>query len=112
DALFFSTFHVRALPQIAIVSVLPTIALALIAPRLIGRIGPAVAVSWAYVASAALHLAEWGLLVTHQDRTTAVLLYLHILMVPVLTSGFWSILSEGLDPRANRRQMARAALAA
>ena len=112
DALFFSTFHVRALPQIVLISVVPTILLALGAPKIFARIGPVRAVSLAYVASAMLHLSEWAMLANHHDRLASLVLYLHVLMVPVLTSGFWSILSEGIDPRASRRQMARAALAA
>lgn len=112
DTLFFSTFHVHVLSQIAIALVVPTILLAIIAPKAFARIGPARAVTWAYVASAVLHLAEWALLIRHQDRPAAVALYVHVALVPVLTSGFWAILSEGRDPRANRRQMARAALAA
>jgi hypothetical protein len=112
DTLFFSTFHVHILAQIVIALVVPTIALAFLAPRVFGRIGPARAVTWAYLASAALHLAEWGLVLLHRDRPAALILYVHISLVPVLTSGFWAVLGEGSDPRENRRQMARAALAA
>ena len=112
DTLFFSTFHVHMLSQITVALVVPTILLAIIAPKAFARFGPARAVTWAYCVSAALHLGEWSLLVRHLDKPAAIALYFHLALVPVLTSGFWTILSEGRDPRANRRQMARATLAA
>ena len=112
DALFFSTFHMRALSQIAVYSAVPVMLLAFFAPRVLLRFGPASAVSFAYVVSAMVHLLEWFLLIEGQTKPAAVLLFLHVLIVPVLTSGFWATLSEGEEVRGNRRRMTRAALAA
>src|SRR3989442_9659625 len=88
-----------------------TILVTLGTSRIMARVGPARVVPWGYLASAALHLAEWTLLRPQTQRLAAVAVYLHVSIVPVLISGFWSILSDGIDPRANRRQMMRAALA-
>ncbi len=112
DALFFTAFPIKALSFIALVAVVPTSLMALAAPKLFTRVGAARAVTWGYLASAGLHLVEWALRAAHRDRITAVVLFLHIMSVPLLTSAFWSILSDGIDPRASRRQLARAALAA
>lgn len=109
DALFFSTLSVRKLPAVVFVSLVPTLLLTLMSPWVVRRFGPARTVCGACLTSAALHLVEWLLLALHQQVAAAVSLYLHVLLVPVLISGFWSILSEGRDLRLNRRLMRRAA---
>src|SRR5438552_3942994 len=78
DTLFFTTFRMHALPLVSISLVVPTILLALAAPRAFARIGPARAVTWAYLLSAALHLAEWGLLGRRLDEVAAAALYVHM----------------------------------
>ena len=111
DALYLSNYHVSWLPWMMIVTALVTMLVTLAASSAMRRFGPARVVPAAYLASAGLHLVECGLLGSPNRGAAAVVLYLHISAAPVFISGFWSILSEGTDPRANRRQMARAAFA-
>lgn len=110
DTLFLDSFHFRQLPWVYVASALLTIFVALGAGATMRRLGPGRWVPPAYILSAALHLAESLMLLMGRTHLAAVILYLHMAIIPVLISAFWSVLVGGADPRANRRQMARAAL--
>src|SRR2546428_9514947 len=112
DALFLSHFPVTWLPAAQLVSAIVTIVVILATSGAMRALGPGRVLPAAYVASAALHLVEWRLLAPATQRLAAVAVYLHVVSFgPVLISGFWSMLSEGADPRANKRRIRRAALA-
>src|SRR5437868_1085349 len=97
DTLFLSNFHVRSLPLMVTAAGALSIVFALFAARAIVRMGPARFVPVAFLASAALALAEWGL-VLRQPGVGAIVVYLHVAaMAPLLLSGFWSVLNEQID---------------
>jgi len=78
---------------------------ALLATRAIVRLGPARFVPAAFLVSALLTLAEWGL-VTLQPGVGAIVVYLHVAAItPVLLSGFWSIVNEDFDLRAAKQSL-------
>lgn len=86
-----------------------SIAVAFLASRAIVTMGPARFVPFAFLGSALLTLAEWGL-VLRQPGPGAVIVYLHVAVVtPVLLSGFWSIIYEEFDARSAKRSVGRIA---
>jgi hypothetical protein len=109
DTLFLSNFHVRSLPLMVSAAAVLSIAVAFLATRAIVTLGPARFVPVAFLASALLTLAEWGL-VLRQPGPGAVIVYLHVAVVtPVLLSGFWSIIYEEFDARSAKRSVGRIA---
>ncbi len=109
DALFLTNFHVHSLPAMVAGSALLSIVVALLATRATAAYGPARAIPVAFLVSALLTLAEWGLTLRRPDLG-AIAVYLHVAALgPVLISGFWSIVNERYDPRSARRRLGRIA---
>ncbi|HET7038821.1 MAG TPA: hypothetical protein VFH97_02975, partial [Gemmatimonadales bacterium] len=103
DALFLTTYPVAALPTMVIVSALASVALAIVAGRVLTRLGPARVVPVAFGASGVLLVAEWALIAQSRELV-AVLFYLHYgALGAVLISGFWSVINERFDPRTAKR---------
>ena len=111
DALFLSVFGVSSLPWMMIGSSLLTIVAIVGASSVMMKRGPTHLLPRACMASAVLHVIERFLFGYGAQNIAGVAVYLHMSIAPVLIVGFWSTLSEGLDPRANRREMARVATA-
>ena len=109
DTLFLSQFPVAALPAMVAGGALASIAVAVVATRGLTTLGPPRFVPRAFVAGAAVTLATWAVALA-APRTGAVLFYLYAASLsPVLLAGFWSLLSERVDPRTARRALGRIA---
>ena len=105
DALFLSSYPFAALPAMIMVTAVFALALAYYSTRFMVRWGRSGVMPAAFAASAALLVAEWGLSFL-APRAAAAVVYLHFGgMGALLISGFWSFLSERLDPRSAKRQL-------
>jgi ATP/ADP translocase len=105
DALFLSSFDVSALPTMtaaaAAVSLVATFAFS----RAMSRLAPARVLPAALAASAAAFVAEWALALAFPGAA-AVAVYLHqAVLGAVVVSGFWSLITERLDPHAAKHAM-------
>ncbi|MBS1855281.1 MAG: hypothetical protein JST11_07945 [Acidobacteria bacterium] len=106
ETLFLDSFRSQSLPSMMIVAAVFSIAVASLVSRAMAAQGPARLVPSAFVASAMLHLGEWGL-VFQFPRIVAVVFYLHFSGLGlVLISGFWSLVNERFDPYAAKKRMA------
>jgi hypothetical protein len=111
DALFLSSFDVTRLPVMMITAAGLSLLLAVGASRVMHRFSPAVVAPRAFIVVAVLY-AVAGLLLTPQPRTAAVLIYLLVVSTgTLLTSAFWSLISECLDPNTIRAHVGRVAAA-
>ncbi len=111
DALFLSSFDVTRLPLMMITAAGLSLLLAVGASRVMHRFSPAVVAPRAFIVVAVLY-AVAGLLLTPQPRTAAVLIYLLVVGTgTLLTSAFWSLISECLDPNTIRAHVGRVAAA-
>src|SRR5689334_6613382 len=77
DALFLSALNVTALPTMLIATSICSIAAVAAYARWSRSVAPLTLVPAAFVASAALFVAEW-LLRAHAPSATAILVYLHV----------------------------------
>ena len=110
--LFLAGFHVTSLPWLMVTSALLGMLVAVVTGPMMRRLGPARWLPPGLLASAGLHLVESWLCTLGRPQPAAVVLYLHMAVIPVLISGFWSLLGAGADARENRRRMGRATSAA
>jgi len=109
DAVFLSNFAVSSLPQMVMAAAGFSFLSVLLSSRAMSRWTPGRLVPAAFGVSALLTLAVWSQMAAF-PKLTAVLLYLQIVSLgPLLTSGFWSIVSESFDPREAKRQVGRIA---
>ncbi|NOT33905.1 MAG: hypothetical protein HOP12_07020 [Candidatus Eisenbacteria bacterium] len=107
DTLFLSNFALASLPIMIVAASALAIVAAWLATRAAARLGAARFVTLAMLASAVLTIGEWGLTLA-RPALGAIALYLHVAAIgPLLISGFWSMLSERIEPRAARRSLAR-----
>ena len=107
DALFLETFDVSVLPRALALTALVTVALVAGASRLLTRSGPTRVVPFALVGSAILHVGVY--LVWNTAPGAAAFAYYLVVGATgaLLVSGFWSIVTETLDPATARRNMGR-----
>jgi len=111
DALFLSNFGARHLPAIVIAGAVTAIILGILSSRLLTKFAPARLIPVLMIASAALQTAEW-LAYRYAPGWTAVLVYVHIVSLgAVITSGFWSVLNEQMDPYTAKKHFGRIAAA-
>ena len=111
DALFLSNFGARHLPAIVVTAALTAIVLGILSSRLLSRIGPGRLIPALMIGSAVLQAVEW-LGYRHVPGWTAVVVYVHVVSLgAVITSGFWSVINEQLDPYTAKRNFGRIAAA-
>lgn len=109
DAVFLSNFDPEALPAMVVGGAATSIALGILASRLLSRYTPSRIVPPAFLLSALLQFGEWRLL-SVQPRLGAVLVYLHMVALgAVLLSAFWSLTNEVLDPHTAKRRFGQIA---
>lgn len=109
DAFFLTRFDVTQLPRMVVVSAVVSVLVVLASARAMSVSTPGRVVPRAFVASAALLVAEWAL-ITRSPATATVLFYLHtIVFGSVLTSGFWSMVNERFDPHTAKQIVGRIA---
>jgi len=107
DALFLSQFPVTRLPVMLIAAAALSVVASALAVRAMSRWSPSRVAPWCFGASAALQVGEWALART-SPAAAAIVFFLHIgALGPVLTSSFWSVSGERLDPRSARRVFGR-----
>src|SRR5688500_841189 len=111
DALFLTSHDVTFLPAMLIVTAVFSILLVSLHARAGRLLAPAILIPVSFVASGVLFLGEW-LLRDSAPATVAVLVYLHVSVAgPLLTSGFWLIVSEMFSPRTAKKGIGRIAAA-
>ena len=111
DALFLTSHDISALPAMLIVTAVASLALVSLNARAGRLLAPARLVPASFVASGLLFLAE-GALRTSAPSAVAVLVFLHVSVAgPLLTSGFWLIVSESFSPRTAKKGFGRIAAA-
>ncbi len=109
DAVFLTNYEISQLPAMVIAAAVSTIILSLLSARWVSRFGPALMVSRAFAISGLLQFAEWVAL-PMSPRLVAPLVYLHIAaLTAILSSGFWSMLSEEIELRDAKQIFARIA---
>jgi hypothetical protein len=109
DALFLAHLDVTSLSKMVIAAAVVSLAVVVVSSRIVTRLSPARFVPLAFMVSAILALAEWGL-VYALPNAAAIIVYLHISgLGPMLGSGFWLIASERFDPRTAKRRFGQIA---
>lgn len=105
DTLFLSNFPVTDLPLMVAASAVLSLLLAFLLSRMLSEKGPARVTPRLFFLSGVLLWGEW-VLVGHNARLVAVILYLHLSGLGfALVSAYWSLVGERLDPRKARRQL-------
>ncbi len=109
DALFLQAFSVKTLPAILVVGAVVSFALAELSSSLLVRFGPHKVVPRLFLANALGFGAE-SVLWHRAPQGVALTLYVHVVAAgAVLTSGFWSVVSERFDPHSIKRHAGRIA---
>ncbi len=110
DALFLSQFNPSYFPLMVMAGSAISIAGGLVNSRILQALTPARMVPWAFLGSAALHLAEWSLRNTAYRSAMVVIVYIHVVgLGSIVLSSFWSLLNERFDPRSGKEYFARIA---
>lgn len=111
DALFLSNFGARHLPRMVIAAAMVAIVLGLLNSRLLSRFPPGRVIPALMIGSATIQVVEWIFYKSVPDWT-AVAVYIHIVSLgAVITSGFWSVINEQLDPYTAKQNFGRIAAA-
>ena len=111
DALFLSHFGARHLPAIVIAAAIMAILLGLINARIIGRFAPGRVVPALMISGGALQAVEWFFYRSY-PQPIAIAVYIHVVSLgALLTSGFWSVINEQLDPYTAKLNFGRIAAA-
>ena len=111
DALFLTSHDVTFLPTMLVVTAVCSILLVSLHARAGRLLAPAILIPVSFVASGVLFLGEW-MLRDSAPSSVAVLVYLHVSVAgPLLTSGFWLIVSEMFSPRTAKKGIGRIAAA-
>lgn len=98
DALFLSNFRSRQLPAMVIAGAVAAILLGLANSRVLGRFAPGKLIPALLFASAALLVGEYLAYSQYPDYT-AIAVFIHVIALgAVLTSGFWLVINEQMDP--------------
>lgn len=109
DSLFLSTFPVTQLPFMVVAAAGFSVISAAASSRLMQQLTPVRLVPAAFAGSAVLLAAAW-VVYPSAPEITVVWLYLQIVGVgALLTSGFWTLVNESLDPRSAKRHFGRIA---
>ncbi|MGI9430825.1 MAG: hypothetical protein ACR2PQ_01340, partial [Myxococcota bacterium] len=109
DALFLTHHPASALPAVMLASAVLGLLGAAALSRWVARSGPARVVPIALVVNGVIFLGEWVAL-ERSARPAAAALSMHVTALgPLLTSGFWSVVSERFDPHTAKRNVSRVA---
>ncbi len=107
DALFLSNFQGRYLPAMVMTAALVAILLGIVNSRLLTRFSPGRLIPALMWASGLLQMLEW-FIYKDAPRWTSVAVYIHVISLgAVITSGFWSVINEQLDPRTAKQNFGR-----
>jgi len=109
DALFLTHHSASALPAVMLASAVLGLLGAAAISRWVARSGPARVVPVALVVNGVIFLGEW-IALERSPRPAAAALYMHVTALgPLLTSGFWGVVSERFDPHTAKRNVSRVA---
>ncbi|HYP12814.1 MAG TPA: hypothetical protein VEQ63_02735, partial [Bryobacteraceae bacterium] len=98
DALFLSNFRSRQLPLMIMAAALSAILLGILNSRVLSRTAPGRLIPVLVIFSGTLQALEYFLYSQYPDWI-AVAVYIHVVALgAVITSGFWSVINEQLDP--------------
>ncbi len=112
DALYLTHFPVTSLPLMVMGAAAFAVIMAIGFTKAVSRTGPQWLVPRALLASAALFLVEWFVLVSF-PRAASIAVFLHVAgLGSILVSGFWTLVNECFDPRSAKRHFGRIAAAA
>ncbi len=107
DGFFLSEFPATSLPAVMIAASVLSVGIALGSAKFLRRVSPARRLRLLFAVNAAFFGAEVAL-AAPAPRIAATLLYLHsTCFAAILISGFWSLMSERLDPFTAKRVMGR-----
>ncbi|MCP5119789.1 MAG: MFS transporter, partial [bacterium] len=107
DSLFLSNFDIAQLPLMVIVSSLFSLILVLPASWAATRLTPGRLIPWLFFVSAAFYGVVW-LVGDHQPKAVAVAVFLAVVgFSGLLTSGYWVVISERLDPYSVKKAVGR-----
>jgi ATP:ADP antiporter, AAA family len=110
DATFLGAWPVSRLPLMVMGTAVVVIAAVPVYSWLLERFGPRAVVSIGFLISAVGHAVEWQF--SDGGPVIALIVYLHIAGLSVLLlSGFWSVLSELVDPSTAKASYGRIAAA-
>jgi ATP:ADP antiporter, AAA family len=109
DALFLTSFSIRDLPTMLMVSAVVSLTIIPLGGRAMTALGPSRIVPLALAGSAVFLLSAWAL-AGQFPRAVAAAVYLHVgSLGSVLISWFWSLINERFDPRTAKHYVARIA---
>jgi ATP:ADP antiporter, AAA family len=107
DALFLSNFQGRYLAAMVMAAALAAILLGVVNSRLLTKFSPGRLIPALMLASGVLQALEW-FIYKDSPRWTSVAVYIHVVSLgAVITSGFWSVINEQLDPRTAKQNFGR-----
>jgi hypothetical protein len=111
DALFLSNFRSHHLPAMIMGGALAAILLGLLNSRFLSAFAPGRLIPTLMVGSGVLQAVEWF---TYKvaPAPTSVAVYIHVISLgAIITSGFWSLVNEHLDPYTAKQNFGRIAAA-
>ena len=109
DSVFLSAFPFSALPLMTLSAAVVAIMASFGGARLIAAWTPARLVPVAFLASALLQAGEYSLYATN-PQAAAIAIFLHVFALNLmLTSAFWSLMTEHFDPRSAQKAFGRIA---
>lgn len=112
DALFLDAFTARELPKVMLASSVLSVAGVLLMSALLSRFAPARVVPALFMLSAGGYVGEWFLFKT-LPAAASLIIYLHVAILgSLLVSGFWSVVTERLDPHTVKKSIGRIAAGA
>ncbi len=107
DAIFLSHFRTADLPAMVMAAAITAIAASIAGSRMLVRLGPRRVAPVSFAVSGVLQIGEW-LLLLHQPRIAACVIYLHLVAFgAMLLSGFWSLMNELFEPRSAKELFGR-----
>ena len=111
DALFLSNFRSHHLPAMIMAGALAAIVLGLLNSRFLSSFAPGRLVPVLMIGSGVLQAVEW-FTYGFARAPTAVAVYIHVISLgAIITSGFWSVISEQFDPYTAKQKFGRIAAA-
>ncbi len=109
DSIFLSSFPATALPLMTFVAAAVAIAASFAGSQLSSRIAPGLLVPGAFLFSGVMQVGEY-LLYAENAQAAAVVIFLHVFALNLLlTSAFWSLMTEHFDPRSAQKAFGRIA---
>jgi hypothetical protein len=109
DALFLSNYRPSQMPPVIVAGAFTAIILGVMSGRLLAIFQPRRIVPVLLLGSAGLHVLEWF---TYRQTPgpTAIAIYIHVVALgAVITSGFWSVINEQLDPYTAKQNFGKIA---